>query len=466
MPTSSRRAAALFLSAGLAAAAACTDFEGPELSSNPNAPTAATLRSLLSGVTSFTDANLTGDFNRAISIWMQQMAGTGRQWINIDAPYAIDENTIGDYGTFYIGGGLRDVRTMEQTAAAANDQVYLGIAQVWEVLNVAAVADWFGDVPYREAVDDNFPTPQLDPQQQVYADLQLKLDSAITNLAGAGPGPGSSDLIFGGDADKWAAVAHTLKARLYLHTAERVPAAYALALAQANLGVADASGGGDFRTYQSTTVGEENQWFQFRRGRGTDISAGSYIINLMKTRNGGAADPRLEDYFAPAGSGAIDGAEPGEEIETASWLSDERANGGFRQPLVTWAENQLIKAEALLQGGNPVGAAAALNAERAQAGLGPVAATLSSAQLYQQIMEEKYVALFQNPEVWSDYKRTCWPNLPAPNGATSIPARMVYGANERSTNPNIPSPSAAPKRNWNDPANATALDGSACLGQK
>lgn len=469
MTNSSRRAAALFLGAGLAAAAACTDFEGPELSANPNAPITATPRSLLTSITSFTGANLTGDFNRAISIWMQQMAGTGRQWINIDAPYAIDENTIGDYGTFYTGGGVRDARTLEQQVSAVGDKQYLGIAQVWEVLNMAAVTDWWGDVPYRQAaglsVTPEFPTPVLDPQQQVYADLQLKLDSAITNLAGAGPGPGSSDLIYGGEAAKWATLAHTLKARLYLHTAERVPAAYAQALAQANLGIADASGGGDFLTYQTNTVGEENQWFQFRRGRGTDISAGSYIVDLMKTRNGGAADPRLEAYFSTDGDGKFQGADPGEEIETASWLSDERASGGFRQPLVTWAENQLIKAEAQLQTGDAAGAAASLNAERAQAGLGPVATSLSTAQLYQQIMEEKYVALFQNPEVWNDYKRTCWPNLPAPNGATTIPARMVYGANERSTNPNIPSPNAAPKRNWNDPANATALDGSACLGQ-
>lgn len=445
---------------------ACTDFSGPDLSSNPNAPTSATLNALLTGVTSFTGANLTGDYNRAIAIWMQQMAGTGRQWINIDAPYAIDENSFGDYGTFYTGGGLIDIRTAQRQARESGDPVYLGVLQVWEVLDMHAVADWWGDVPYREAVTDSIRTPKLDPQEQIYADLQLKLDSAIANLAGEGSGPGSFDLIYGGDAEKWTRLARTLKARLYLHTAERVPGAYALALAQAAQGIADATGAGDFRTYQSTTVGEENQWFQFRRGRGTDVSGGAYLVELLKTRNGGTADPRLAQYFAVSGDGTFDGADPGEEGETFSWLSAARASGGFRQPLVTWAENQLILAEARLQTGDAAGALSALNAERAQAGLAPVAAGLPMAALYQQIIEEKYVALFQNAEVWSDYKRTCWPNFGNLNGARAIPARMLYGANERGTNPNVPTPSAAPRRNWNDPANATALDGSPCVGQR
>jgi len=448
-------------------AAGCTELSGPDLDrGNPNAPARATINQLLTGVTSFSTTQLTGDFNRAVTIWMQQMAGTGRQWLNIDAPYVIDENSFGDYGQFYAGGGLADIRRIQELARASNDSVYLGVAQVWEALVMHTVADLWGDVPYREAARPaEFPTPALDPQEQVYADLQELLDEAIVNLGGGGNGPGTADLIYGGDADRWTALAHTLKARLYLRTAERNPAAYALALAEANQGISDASGDGDFLTFQSSTVGERNQWFQFRDGRGTDISAASFMVELMRARNGGAADPRLTQYFGRSGDGTILGADPGEEGSDFSWLSPVRAVPGFRQPLVTWAENQLIKAEALLQTGDLAGAAAALNAEREQAGLAPVSAALPRNALYQQIMEEKYVALFQNMEVWSDYKRTCWPNLAPANDAVAIPARMLYGANELSTNPNIPVPAQQPRRNWNDPANATSLDGSACLGQ-
>lgn len=466
MPNTLRRAGRRAALALAAVAAGCTDFTGSELSENPNQPSRATTNQLLTGVTSFSSAGLTSDYNRAISIWMQQMAGTGRQWLNIDAPYDIVEGTLGGYDTFYTGGGLVDLRTIQASTRESNDQVYLGVAQVWEALVMSHVADWWGDVPYREAVNPDIRTPALDPQQQVYADLQLKLDTAIANLGGAGAGPGPFDLIYGGDKAKWTRLARTLKARLYLHTAERVPGAYALALAQASQGIGDATGGGDFRTYQSSTVGEENQWFQFRRERATDISVGAYAVNLMATRNAGGPDPRLVRYVGAAPGGRYDGADPGEEGESFSWLSAERANPGFRQPLVTWAENQLIKAEALLQAGDLAGAARELNVERQQAGLPAVADNLDRARLYQEIIEEKYVALFQNPEVWSDYKRTCWPNLSQLNGARGIPARILYGFDERGANPNIPAPNAAPRRNWNDPANAASLDGSACVGQQ
>ena len=83
--------------------------------------------------------------------------------------------------------------------------------------------------------------------------------------------------------------------------------------------------------------------------------------------------------------------------------------------------------------------------------------------LFDSIMTEKYVALFQNIEVWNDYRRTCLPaftpyltaNGALPAYGNKVPGRFYYGANERNTNPNIPAPSAQLGangfRNRNDP---------------
>ena len=83
----------------------------------------------------------------------------------------------------------------------------------------------WGDVPYSQASDpSHFPTPQLDPQQQVYAAIQARLDTAIIDLQATGPtnfGAGANDLVYGGDAASWLALAHTLKARYYVHGGER-----------------------------------------------------------------------------------------------------------------------------------------------------------------------------------------------------------------------------------------------------
>jgi hypothetical protein len=68
------------------------------------------------------------------------------------------------------------------------------------------------------------------------------------------------------------------------------------------------------------------------------------------------------------------------------------------------------------------------------------------------IMMEKYIALFQNAETWNDWKRTCIPALtPATGTVGGIPARLLYAQAERNTNTNIPLPSDQPVRNWNDP---------------
>jgi hypothetical protein len=55
-------------------------------------------------------------------------------------------------------------------------------------------------------------------------------------------------------------------------------------------------------------------------------------------------------------------------------------------------------------------------------------------------MTEKYIAMFQNIEVWADYRRTCVPTLTPAVAGSGIPGRMYYGQDERNANPNIPAP--------------------------
>jgi hypothetical protein len=437
-------------------AAGCSDsyFEGPRLSSNPNQPSSAKPENQFIGFQAFAFYTLTGDLNRLISLWMQQMAGTGRQWAGYDQ-YVVTENDF-TFGSFYTQGGLVDIRGVQEKVA--DDKLFLGIAQTWEALIMDLCSDTWGDIPYKEAVAGNL-RPILDKQLAVHNALIAKLDSAITNINAGTVGPAALDLVYGGDKTSWLKAAHTLKARIYMHMAELDASNYAKALAETALGIS--SPDFDFRTYQSATTGEANHWYQFRIQRGTDISAGKFIVDLMKARN----DPRLDEYFS-AGSdagGQIIGAPPGEEFDgTEAWLSDARGAPDFRQPVLTFAENQMIRAEAQYRTNAQAAALATLNAYRASVGLSAKNG-LTGAALIQAIMEEKYVALFQNTEVWNDYRRTCYPNL-TPASGNFIPARLVYGTDERRANPNIPTPSQQPKRNQLDPATATALDGSRCLG--
>ena len=434
----------------------CTDgyFEGPRLNENPNKPSTAAADQQFVGFQAFTFASLTGDVNRLISLWMQQMAGTGRQWAGYDQ-YTVTENdfTMDD---FYAQGGLVDIRGVQSKVEA--DKLYLGIAQTWEALLMDLTSDVWGDIPFSEAVGDVI-HPQLDPQVNVHNALLALVDQGIANINAGGTGPNAADLVYGGDKTKWAQAAHTLKARMYMHLGETDATSYAKALTETNSGISSAAN--DFTTYHSTTTGEANHWNQFRIQRGTDISAGKFLVDLMKQRN----DPRLTAYFSPGASagGQIIGARPGQEFDgSQAWLSATRGAADFRQPLLTFAENQFIRAEAQYRTGAQPAALATLNGYRALVGL-PALSGLSGAPLLTAILEEKYVALFQNTEVWNDYRRTCYPNL-TPASGTFIPARLVYGTDERRANPNIPSPSQQPRRNQDDPPTATSTDGSRCLG--
>lgn len=454
--------------AGLSlAAVACSDFlSGEKLDSDPNRPTSAQAAQLFTSVQVNSYYVVGGHAARVLAMWMQQMAGTDRQYRGYDQ-YSITEGLFGEYTAAYTGGGLIDMRAVQADADATGNRILGGITKVWEALVMSFVADMYGDASYSEAVDgDNHPTPVLDSQIEIYAALQTLLDGAISDLSSGQGSVGNLDLSLGGDAQAWIKVAHTLKARLHLHTAETNPGAYALALAEAQLGIS--SSAGDLNEYHSSSSGEENIWWQFiARDRDSYMRPGKFLVDLMNSRN----DPRLAEYLQLNDAGTYGGAAPGEGLDSEkhSNLGLTRLDPGYQQPILTWLETQAIIAETAYRGGNLTLARSALDAIRASYGESAIGASLSGAALLTKILEEKYIALFQNYEVYNDWKRTCYPNLSPATQAYqgNIPARFTYPVAERSSNPdNIPVTGEQPRRNTNDPVTATSVDGSACIGQK
>ena len=448
---------------------ACNPFlTGEGLTNDPNNPTTATREALFMGVQATTWGQQESSVALTSCMWMQQCTGNGGRFVEEFGKYVIDEGSHSfDFNSVYTGGGLIDIRKIEASAAAAPDSVFLGIAQIYEALVIGTAADVWGDIPYTQAL--NAATPTLDNQLAVYDSVQVLLSRAIVNLNGAGPGPGDRDLVFAGDPAPWIQVAHTMKARYFLHTVEAAGAAllgtrtvaqvYADAIAQATLGIQ--SSANDFAAFHGQATSERNVWFQFSQTTfGIDLVAGKFLVDLMNARN----DPRRSQYFSRDvvnGYGGDDVNIGPLNPDSVSAIDGTRNSPTFRQPFVTYAENELILAEAYSRGtpGNDALALTHLNNERAAAGLGATAG--AGVALFDSIMTEKYVALFQNIEVWSDYKRTCLPAITpflAANGSSFndvVPGRLYYGANERNTNPNIPAPSAQLTangfRNRNDP---------------
>lgn len=438
-------------------AAGCSDFlKGGELTNNPNVPVqgSATNSQLFIAIQTSNWSMNSSELAWAVAQWMQELYGAARQQVGIYNYSGITNATFdGDFQYPYIGGGLVDIRQLQAQATAQNDLFYLGVAQVMEAWVMSQTADQWGDIPYSQAVNyATYPTPVLDTQQSVYDSVENLLTTAIANItSGTGAGPGAADLAYGGSSAKWAALAHTLKARIYLHMVPPGWATYAQVITEANQGIA--SSAGDFvAAYSSGSQFSTNQWWQFMSQSGGTGRAGD-MIALNSTQLPAmllaAGDPRYGEYFDSTNA-------------TNGFMSSYRLDPGFQQPLATWAENQLILAEATFQ---TSGAAAALPFLQAEQNGWHVAAkwhnalpgvAVAGAASMAAIMNEKYITMFQHVEVWNDWKRTCIPALSKITTGTpnplfpGIPARVYYGLTEQQTNSaNVPAPGTAPNIAFN-----------------
>ena len=217
-----------------------------------------------------------------------------------------------------------------------------------------------------------------------------------------------------------------------------------------------ASHDGDFLTAHTTATLERNVWNQFQEssGFGDDLVAGATLVNIMNAQN----DPRRAQYFGKTPNGNYGGVDINGSVgpNGVSGIKGTRNNATFRQPIITSDENSLILAEANFVLHGAAAAQPFLDQERSSNGLSPLPATLQS------IMTEKYIALFQNVEVWNDYKRTCIPALTAvPIGRRSamrFPGASTTARSEENSNPNTPS-SAEQLQHGGDVVSGAGING-------
>jgi hypothetical protein len=433
-----------------AGATGCTDFltrDGVGSDKDPNNPREATRDQLFIAAQAAQFGMQEANIGMFACLFMQQCGGVGGRFVQFRGWYFFTEvDANSDFIQLYSGGGLLDLRKVQEIAEEEGNREYAGVAKILEAMLMGLGADVFGDIPYREAAQfETIKQPAFDPQAQIYADIQALLTEAIADIeSGAGEVPGALDLVYQGDMDAWVEAAWTLKARFYLHTVEQANngvnlTAYQNAIAAANNGIS--SPANDLRAFHGSATSERNIWYQFSQTTfGQDIVAGKALVDLMVARN----DPRLDDYFGLNAHGTYGGYDAPTDAtdpdDISPFTGSARNVPNFRQPLVTWEENQLILAEAKLMTQSAAAAQPHLDAVRAQYGLAPVPATLEN------IILEKYVALFQNIEVWNDYKRTCFPHLTAVPDADfghgfgdEVPGRLFYGSTEMNANPNTPS---------------------------
>jgi hypothetical protein len=432
----------------------CSDFlNDPAVQNDPNRATTVSADLLFNSVQVRQFFRYEGHLAQTTAVWMQQMGGVDRQSLGL-AQYIFTENEwSGEMNGMFTGGGLIDIRNIRAEADAKGWKTYASIARFWEAFVMGTGASLWGDLPYSEAVSE-VKTPKLDGQKSIYDAAQALLDKAIIDLGTGGGYSPPNDWVYAANKTKWIQACWSLKARFYMHWAEVDAGNYAKALTAIQTGIS--ANANDFRSKHTTTESESNAIYQFWRSRDSYIRSGKYLVDLLKTRN----DGRLAKYFAVDKNGQYTGAAAGVALTDASNLSTTFLAKDLSFDIMSFTEANLIWAECAYKAGDAATALAKLNAARraqeskwglAANSLG-IAAGLTGTALLSAIMEEKYISLFFNIETYSDWKRT---NLPAitPFTGGTIPRRLLYGDGERNANPNIPTPSAQPARNANDPGN-------------
>jgi hypothetical protein len=429
-----------------------------DINVSPNNATDAPLSAIMTATYVGAIQPNSGEDARLAGVWTQQFTGTDRQYSGYDA-YNISSADFDWDGPYYSVTQQANIAIAK--AQAEGNKFYEGTAMVLKSLSFGMTAAAWGDIPYSQANDIvNFPSPQFDNQLDVYAGVQADLDAAIVALTdGTGGDAFGVDFYFSGDAAKWIAAAHTLKARFYMHTGE-----FAKAETHATQGVMTSDGnwmiphtGGaynqDMNLYHSFGV--------FDR-QGYMTAPGAYLPEALNPdaakqnpswtgvrRNHAKTDESERFAYIYAG----DTSDTYDLNYSGMW----QATSSF--PVVTALENLLIIAEIEANKSAAAGVTA-LNKARAELTAMFPAGTYSDfaesdfasgaiednggsdaqANLLYEIYEEKYTSLVGQMEVFNDFRRLKNPLGIAPKLGTVFPQRYLTPQDELDGNLNAPSP--------------------------
>jgi hypothetical protein len=451
----------------------CTDYVS-DSNVDPDEVAGSDARNLFQGILLADQFFHTSSNVRDVMIWMNQANGENRQYVSLnDWNLSTSSSFDSGWSSAYVDC-LTNTKFTRANAEKELNFKLAGAAAVIEAHLMGTVTSMWGDVPYSDFDYTGVnKAPKFDKQSDIYNSLQVLLDKAIVDLNSAGKLPADKDLFYAGSVSKWIKLAHSLKAKYFLHTKQ-----YANAKAEALLGISDASG--DMKTvFGNSYLQSFNPYYSFLVYDRDDYMSGTgYAATLLDpsttTYRGNAKTDESAryaftynfdgDYFAGTYSLNIYGGDYG------------GTNGKFgsdsSMPLVTYGEMLLIIAEvdartsfaagltsynnyrALLDGGYSIGINsdgydaetfnydAYVAGDFAQGGMENSTTTETDQQaLLREIFEERYIYFMGTYECLNDFARsnnTAKIQLKA--GKAGTPQRLLYSQDEINGNPNTPSP--------------------------
>jgi hypothetical protein len=290
----------------------CTDkFDA--LNTDPTQSSAANFdANLLLPSIEFNSANTRTGYSGAIlfqSMWVQILSstssGAATYYSNADK-YVISSNT---------NAYIQSVWNNDYSAASYAYQMELltadkpalgnlnNIAKIMQVYCLATITDIYGDAPYTQALQAKTGTtlPAYDSQQSIYAAMLAKLETATAALSAASPLPTNDAYAYKGDITKWKKFGYSLMLKLAMNLTKVDPAT-------AKTYAEKAAAGGVFASIDDDAYIISDNSKGFTNGNGAALStlADIYSVRWSKTLIDylqATKDPRLgvSAEVAPAG---------------------------------------------------------------------------------------------------------------------------------------------------------------------
>lgn len=359
------------------------------------------------------------------------------------------------------------------------DQQYVAIAYILKAYGLQLATDAFGDVPNSGALKGTGESsPTYDKQQSIYDSIFKFIEKGKSLMdPNSEYLPGSQDLVFGGDMDKWAAFANTLELRAYMRLSQ-------VDEAKAKAGVAKLFASKavflneDAELQYSTTGGNQNPLYinMVGLGKTQNVVASGTVIKAFKRNN----DPRMfalyvklsgRDTIAYIAQGDYNATEKnadGEDVAKKVSPPSSLVAGNAQDDksavapvlLISASESYFLQAEAAARGwGKGSLTAEALFKKGIEAsfdadGIGSSAANyIKTAQdavfpgkptdQIKAIITQKYYAMCgsQGFEAWTEWRRTGYPDFftkSATAQGQDFPLRFLYPNSEVTSNLNYP----------------------------
>ncbi len=205
----------------------CSNSDYLDINYNPNFPAVASCKNLVPAAEASTVAVMGLYATLTGNMWCQYTTqGNSTNQYNDLCAYASSTATsyppVTSMWQNSYAHALEDIKLALADAETSETWNYWLVAKVLQAYHFLMLTDSYGDIPFTEALNPEFPNPKLDSSKDVvYPGILEILNGAIAKAEEAVNSEkkmpmGVNDCFFGGNMSKWIAFAKSLKLKMYL----------------------------------------------------------------------------------------------------------------------------------------------------------------------------------------------------------------------------------------------------------